>query len=85
MTEKHDITTSDAARAMGRKGGKAKNKKKPRRQRGISSSREQCASSRRSTAQRKKKTEPEKCECPALYWVGQQGEKHERIQKHRGV
>ena len=28
MTEKHDITTSDAARAMGRKGGKAKNKKK---------------------------------------------------------
>ena len=24
MTEKHDITTSDAARAMGRKGGKAK-------------------------------------------------------------
>ena len=24
MTEKHDITTSDAARAMGRKGGQAK-------------------------------------------------------------
>lgn len=24
MTEKHEITTSDAARAMGRKGGKAK-------------------------------------------------------------
>ena len=28
MTEKHDTTIRDAARAMGRKGGKAKNKKK---------------------------------------------------------
>ena len=60
MTE-HDITTSDAARAMGRKGGKAKNKKKA-----ASSTRnlELARAVRKLKAEhrKKKKIEAEKCE-----------------------